>query len=156
MIHITEGPIKAHICAQITGETTIGITGHTNYRSALESVKVLVQRGALAVTVALDEDAAPDTVVAVDMSRSALIQELRKIGVMVKTARWDGRLGKGIDDLLLSGHKPDIHIVATDPMHDDDSMDRQARDALQAQCDQLERSLLAATRLIEDLRSAPA
>lgn len=107
-VYITEGVKKAEICALLTGHPCIGMASHSGYMAALEMVKRL---DIDSVVVALDEDAKPETAGLVDKSRQELVQQALQRGLAVRVARWDGSLGKGIDDLLMAGHRPTITVA---------------------------------------------
>jgi Domain of unknown function (DUF3854) len=108
---VTEGVIKAEIAARRMGLMTIGMVGHTPHTAALELLAELASHGVESVIIAFDEDANPDTRVLVEKSRRRFAAAALALFLTVRYARWDHANGKGIDDLLVSGHQPTIEPV---------------------------------------------
>lgn len=111
-VWVTEGVKKADVCASLTGCATIGMPSHTTQAAALGMLAQLRDNGTDCVVIALDEDSAEHTRELVDLSRRKLIDACLALGLAVRVARWDGALGKGIDDLLFAEHKPTITVEA--------------------------------------------
>jgi len=59
------------------------------------------------VLLAMDQDGQPATKAATEDARVALQQA----GYEVVMETWDGEVGKGIDDLLAAGHRPQLAAV---------------------------------------------
>ena len=111
---ITEGVKKAEVTAHKLSQHAMGLPGHAAIAAGEAMLEQLVADGLPGVIIALDEDASPDTVALVDKSRNLWVAACLKRGLAVRVARWDGTLGKGIDDLLLAGHKPTITAITAD------------------------------------------
>ena len=105
---ITEGVKKADVAALLNGQPCIGMPSHTAHKAGMEMVD---KSGTAGVIIALDEDSDDTTRGLVDTSRQELVQQCLARGLAVRVARWDGTLGKGIDDLLLAGYQPTITIA---------------------------------------------
>lgn len=116
---VTEGVKKAEIAAAHLGYPAIGLAGHGVQVAGLATLERLAEQGALCVLVAFDEDATPGTAALVDASRRKLAAAALAMGLAVRYARWDGALGKGIDDLLVGGHRPRLDVVTAVPAEDD-------------------------------------
>jgi hypothetical protein len=115
IVWITEGVKKAEVTAQKSGHTTIGMSSHTGYTAGLAMLDSLISTGTLGVVVALDEDTDEHTRQLVDVSRQKIVAEVLARGQACWVARWDPARGKGIDDLLLAGHKPTLTLT-TNPV----------------------------------------
>ncbi|MBM4069184.1 MAG: DUF3854 domain-containing protein [Planctomycetes bacterium] len=101
-IRVTEGGLKADIAFALDGVPTIGTGGVSAWDPA---IPVLAQLGAKTVRVAFDADARDNFSVAtaVTMFCTALSHQFE-----VQVEVWPLEKGKGIDDLLRSGGKPDL------------------------------------------------
>jgi len=102
-IRITEGVLKADIATAVGSLYTIGLQGlkiHDDLETILEALEVAT------VEICLDsgEDDNPDMM----QIKSKLIKRLRRFGVDVLVAKWDPKLGKGIDDLIVAGHESTV------------------------------------------------
>lgn len=115
---VTEGAIKARIAAARLGRLTIGLSSHTSQDAGLETLARLADEGADCVVIAFDEDAKPDTAALVAGSRRKFAAAALAVGLAVRYARWDGSLGKGIDDLLVNGHQPRLERVTAAILED--------------------------------------
>jgi len=144
---ITEGVKKSVIAAARTGQHAMGLPGHAAITAGLAMLDQLIADGLPGVIIALDEDADPATAALVDTSRHAWIAACLERGLAVRVARWDNADGKGIDDLLLTSHKPLIETAkpvgefhqpgSTDPGSVDRGV-RLTRDQKAARYDQLD------------------
>ena len=105
---ITEGVKKADVAALLNGQPCVGMPSHTAYSAGM---KLVDESGTAGVIIALDEDSAMETRELVDRSRQELVRQCLARGLAVRVARWDGSLGKGIDDLLMAGYQPTITIA---------------------------------------------
>ena len=61
------------------------------------------------IIVAFDADRATNE--AVMCAQNSTIDALKKEGFMVGIAEWNMNLGKGIDDLLASGYRPEFALA---------------------------------------------
>lgn len=102
---VTEGPVKAAIAASRLGARVVAVPGVSAWRSAGLVDKVRAG-GYTEVVVAYDADSAKNVLVA--REAHALCEALVVAGVRVAFAAWDQSQGKGIDDLLVGGGKPEI------------------------------------------------
>ncbi len=104
-VWLTEGLLKADIASDLLGEVVIGAAGQAfpletlrEYLEALEPSEVVV---------ALDYDApGSDARRRTDKNRRDLADQLVALGYSVAVAVWEHADGKGLDDLLLAGHRP--------------------------------------------------
>ena len=71
-------------------------------------VDILRNKGCQLFIVAYDADLATNQQVL--KNQQAAIKMLIEEGVMVGVAKWDMSLGKGLDDLLANGHKPEYEV----------------------------------------------
>ncbi|MBI1926850.1 DUF3854 domain-containing protein [Candidatus Poribacteria bacterium] len=123
-VWITEGIIKADIAALKLGETVIGIAGVGSWNKE-EIKQTLSHLAPTQVIIAFDADTTINP--AVRKQRKRLAQAVTGMGYRVSIARWDLRLGKGIDELLVACHTPTlepfrppvaIETLKTSPKHD--------------------------------------
>jgi P4 family phage/plasmid primase-like protien len=98
LVRITEGVLKADVVTELSGMLTLGVPGVANWRGSL---RVLRQLKAKTVRVAYDADARSNARVA--EQQLALMRALHKERFTVELETWDGRQGKGLDDLLAAG-----------------------------------------------------
>ncbi len=101
-VRITEGELKADVSFAISGIPTISIPGVFNFRPAIPVLRELRTR---AILLAFDADAREKETVA--RALQAALDGLAGEGFFVSVERWDGAKGKGIDDLLVTGGKPE-------------------------------------------------
>lgn len=106
-VWITEGPLKADISSAILGEAVVAVPGANAWRGDL--VKNLVDRGFREAVVAFDADARRKP--GIRRSALALKEALLEAGLEVFCASWEESDGNGLDDLLLSGRKPEVQRV---------------------------------------------
>jgi hypothetical protein len=104
-IRLTEGELKADVAWSLSGLPTISVPGATNWRSALEVIRVL---GAKTVRLALDADALTNPNVAKSLFTCS--ERLIDEGIVIELEQWDSSIGKGIDDVLVAGKKPDVLV----------------------------------------------
>ena len=104
-VWVTEGPVKAAIAASRLGARVVAVPGVGAWRSAglVERVRA---GGYTEVVIAYDADAAANVQVA--REAHGLCEALVTAGVRVSFATWDAAAGKGIDDLLVAGGRPEI------------------------------------------------
>jgi putative DNA primase/helicase len=101
-VRITEGALKADIATHLSKTLTIGLPGIA-WKGAIPLLKRWRPE---TVLVAFDADAARNANVARAMLE--LVKALRAGGYAVALERWAEQDGKGIDDLLAAGKKPEI------------------------------------------------
>lgn len=103
IVRLTEGELKGDVATLISSVLTISIPGVSVWRPALPVIKAL---GAKIVRLAFDADARRNRNVAQALART--MQALTEEGFTVEVERWDEADGKGIDDLLAAGKKPEV------------------------------------------------
>jgi hypothetical protein len=102
VLRVTEGPLKADVATCLCPEIpTVGIAGVASWKSALPLIEGL---DADEVRLAFDADWRENPAVANALVRFA--EELKERGLTVTIETWDGAAGKGIDDLLKGGGRP--------------------------------------------------
>ena len=100
---LTEGELKADVATARTGVLTVSIPGVSSWRPALPVLRAL---GRGAVRLAFDADARRNENVAQALSDA--FHALEEQGFEVALETWPIENGKGIDDLLQAGHKPNV------------------------------------------------
>ena len=103
---ITEGALKADISSLRLNEPVIGIAGVTCWKedeliNMIESIEDVKE-----VVIAFDADLEENK--HVRLQRNKLGRVLLNAGFKVKIAEWNIDNGKGLDDLLVNGHTPEI------------------------------------------------
>lgn len=110
-LFLTEGGLKAHVAATLSGAAVFGVAGQGLQLSHIEAIRRMKPRR---VIVALDQEDNANT----DRARERWIERLGEAGLSVFVAIWEGNdLGgpKGLDDLFAAGGAPRIRPVATPP-----------------------------------------
>ena len=102
IVRVTEGETKADVATALDRMATISIPGVANWKTCLP---VLHELQTKQVLIAFDADSREKP--AVSRALQAAFDGLLGEGFAVAIERWDAERGKGIDDLLASGHKPD-------------------------------------------------
>lgn len=102
---ITEGEFKADVATALSGIPTISFPGVSSWRQVLPVLKALQVK---TVRLAFDADAMENENVARCLLES--FQALAGDGFAVELERWDAANGKGIDDLLAAGGKPEVLV----------------------------------------------
>lgn len=113
-VRITEGELKADAVQRITEINTVSLPGVGAWRQAVPALKALEMTAAPdqshgtveTVVVAFDADAARKPTVALCLKE--LVADLRAHEYEVEVETWDEQLGKGLDDLLLTGEEPEV------------------------------------------------
>ncbi|RKO65740.1 toprim domain-containing protein [Desulfofundulus salinus] len=95
-IWITEGPLKADIAGEYLGAVVVGALSAATWRPV---IPVILALGAKEAVIAYDRDL--ETNPEVGRAYEALKAELKKHGLVVGRAVWNGK--KGIDDALAAG-----------------------------------------------------
>ncbi|HEV3447684.1 MAG TPA: DUF3854 domain-containing protein [Gemmataceae bacterium] len=104
-IWIVEGELKADLSAQRLGAVVISIPGVTLWSRALADLAELLKDSGR-VVVALDSDWRQNRLV--HEAVWCLAQACPALGHEVEVALWDQQW-KGLDDLLVTGQRPDLH-----------------------------------------------
>ena len=108
ILWITEGIIKSDIASIKLSVPFIGFAGVNAWMSQRSTLTDLISStSASEIVIAFDADA--DEKVGVRKSLSSLIRFLSDSNYVIKLAQWDIADGKGIDDLLTSGHEPTLY-----------------------------------------------
>jgi hypothetical protein len=102
-VRVTEGLLKSDIATALSGVLTLGLPGCSQWRLALP---VLEQMQPGLILLAWDADWRTNPHVAAALGDCAW--ELNGLGHRVKMENWDVHVAKGIDDLLLLGHEPEM------------------------------------------------
>jgi hypothetical protein len=105
VVRLTEGELKAEIATALTGTLTVSMPGVSSWRPALEVPSSL---GSGVVHLAFDADAKQKEQVALALREA--YRTLKKRGFEVVLETWPCERGKGIDDLLASGHEPRLLV----------------------------------------------
>jgi hypothetical protein len=104
-MRVTEGALKSDIATALSGLLTIGLPG---VAARKRTAGMLNELGAQTARLALDADARANRTVATALAR--LAKDLQAKGVPVELELWNMKDGKGIDDLLAGGKKPQVLI----------------------------------------------
>jgi hypothetical protein len=110
LVRLTEGPLKAHVAAAMSGLPTIGIAGCGQWRRAIPALEAL---GAKVVRLAFDADYHSNPVVCGALCNAT--RGLVAAGYAVELEWWEASDGKGIDDVLAAGGKVRVSTEATGP-----------------------------------------
>ena len=102
---LTEGELKADVATVLTKVLTVSVPGVSSWRNALPVLRAL---GFGNVHLAFDADARRNRNVARALSEA--FQALDEQGFEVVLETWPEKNRKGIDDLLVAGHKPDLKL----------------------------------------------
>jgi hypothetical protein len=102
-VRITEGEIKAHVATKLSGVLTLSFPGNQTWD---RTIPLIEQLGATTVLLAFDADAQHNLGVA--RTLKAAYQQLSAKGLDVRVEKWALADGKGIDDLLVTGKKPEV------------------------------------------------
>lgn len=103
VVRITEGELKADVATRLSGIPTISFPGVTSWRTV---VPVLHDLRVRTVRVAFDADAGQNKHIA--RSLRECVQELQLQGFTVQLELWSIDAGKSIDDVLVTGAKPEV------------------------------------------------
>jgi hypothetical protein len=104
-VRLTEGILKADIATALSGVLTLGLPGVSTWRHAIPVLRKLPVR---TLMLAFDADACRNWTVARALQRSAAA--LKAAGVEVVLEHWREEDGKGIDDVLGAGKRPEVVI----------------------------------------------
>ena len=100
---LTEGELKADVATVLTEILTVSVPGVSSWRKALPVLKAL---GFSKVHLAFDADARRNRNVARALSEA--FHALGEQGFEVVLETWSEEHGKGIDDVIRGGHKPEL------------------------------------------------
>jgi hypothetical protein len=102
-VRVTEGPLKADVVTVLSGMLTVGLPGASMWR---QGIPVIASLQAQRVVLAFDADARRKWSVARALQGAA--GALQAAGFAVLFEVWPEQHGKGIDDLLAAGHRPEV------------------------------------------------
>jgi hypothetical protein len=102
-VRITEGALKSDVATVLSGQMTLGLPGVSGWEQAIPPLQ---EHGVRCVRLAFDADAARNLMVASALKAAA--KSLTAAQIRVQLEVWDEADGKGIDDLLATGHAPHI------------------------------------------------
>lgn len=118
VVFITEGEKKSIVTAEKMGLMCISVPGVTSFRLLFERdmtgrrpIDVLKKAGVKLLVVAYDADKEHNQMVM--RSQDSLVNEILAEGINVAVAFWNEQDGKGLDDLLVNGGKPQYNLIAT-------------------------------------------
>jgi hypothetical protein len=103
---ITEGPLKADVAAALGGLPVVGVPGVAQWATLGPLLRGKPRRK---IVIAFDADWITKPQVA--EQRLACARVLAKSGHAVYLADWPLEVGKGLDDLLLTGRMPEVRAV---------------------------------------------
>src|SRR5918999_3583171 len=133
VVRLTEGELKAEVATALTGTLTVSMPGVSSWRPALEVARSL---GSGVVHLAFDADTKHNEQVARALRESYRTLKERGFEVLLET--WPRERGKGIDDLLASGHEPtllageDAHAVVNEIVLEATGVSRILKNAVSA------------------------
>ena len=116
LCYLTEGEKKGIFANKKLHAPVISFPGVSSWSKLFSGKKgerlidMLAAAGVKMFVVAYDADKAVNK--AVMRQQENLICKIKEEGFMVATAEWDGRNGKGLDDLLAAGYKPGYELIA--------------------------------------------
>lgn len=108
--YITEGEKKGIIGEHLLKAPFISVPGVNSYakltvgEQGKRPIDLLSRKGVKMFIIAFDADKSVNAKVLASQQRT--IDLLKAEGFLIGLAEWDAALGKGIDDLLVGGHKP--------------------------------------------------
>lgn len=114
--YITEGEKKSLMANHVLGQAVVSLPGVSTFRKLTEPdekgismLDYLVQKGVRIFVIAYDAD--KNVNIKVLECEAALVEMLREKGVQVAIAEWNPGFGKGLDDILGAGIRPNLRIV---------------------------------------------
>lgn len=115
LIFLTEGCKKGFIGNRMLNAVIGNVPGVNSFGKILEKdhtgmrvIDILKKRGTKVIVIAYDAD--KDKNEAVMNFEKRTVEALKKEGFIIGLAEWPKYLGKGLDDILLKGHKPQYTI----------------------------------------------
>ena len=109
LARMTEGELKADVATTRSGVPTISMPGVGSWRAALEAARKLETK---TIRLAFDADAVGNPHVAKPLRDCS--EAIITAGLILQLERWPAELGKGIDDVLASGHGDRIEVLIGD------------------------------------------
>lgn len=116
VVYITEGEKKSLVANYVLGQPVICVPGVNSFgklfepdESGISIIDYVIERGAKVFVIAYDADKAINAKVL--QCESALVERLREKGVQIALADWNMGFGKGLDDILGIGIRPNLNIV---------------------------------------------
>lgn len=100
---LTEGELKADIATVLSGIFTVSVPGASHWRKALPTLKQIETR---TVWLSFDADARQNPHVAASLQRA--LQGITSEGFKAAVEVWPKEYGKGIDNVLAAGYKPEL------------------------------------------------
>ncbi|MBI9013819.1 MAG: DUF3854 domain-containing protein [Clostridiales bacterium] len=100
---VTEGEKKQWIVVDNKGLACANIPGVSSFSTIIKDIDKLKEMGIKFIIIAYDADKSENTHVLT--AELKLIKALLEAGFEIYIAGWDEKLGKGIDDVLLSGNE---------------------------------------------------
>ena len=108
-VYITEGEKKSIVGNEILKAPFISVPGVSSFNLIKgKMLEYLKNKGTQCFIIAFDADKATNE--AVMKAEQKAIEALKAEGLFVGIAEWDAIHGKGIDDLLINGHRPSFTI----------------------------------------------
>ena len=106
-LRLTEGELKADVATALSGLRTVSIPGVSAWRHAIPVLQAL-QPARVLLSFDADWRTNPHVAHALGQAAFALV----KAGHVVLVEHWEPTRGKGIDDVLATGHTPVLQSVA--------------------------------------------
>ncbi len=122
-VYITEGEKKAIVANRILNVPTISLPGVNSFMKLFDNewcysssmIDSLIESGTKGFVLVFDADKSVNE--AVLYYEKSAIEEFKKRNLLIAIGEWNPNWGKGLDDVLLTGVMPDVHLV-TDEMID--------------------------------------
>lgn len=102
-VRLTEGALKGDVATVLSRQLTLGLPGVSSWQQVIPLMR---QRSVPGVRLAFDADASRNLMVARNLKAAA--KSLTAAQIPVELEVWDEAEGKGIDDLLATGHAPHV------------------------------------------------
>lgn len=116
VVYITEGEKKALVANYVLGQPVICVPGVSSFRKPFEAdetgvsvVDHAIGLGAKVFVIAYDADKSVNAKVL--QCEGALVERLKDKGVQIALADWNMGFGKGLDDILGIGIRPNLNMV---------------------------------------------
>lgn len=111
-VYITEGEKKGILGNEILHAPFISLPGVTSFSLLCRSnlLDKFKELGTKVFIIAFDADKSSNA--AVIKAEKRAIGILKEAGLFVGLAEWDASIGKGIDDILVKGHRPSFSVAS--------------------------------------------
>lgn len=116
VVYITEGEKKALVANYILGQPVLCVPGVNSFGKLFEPdatgesiIEYATRQGARIYVIAYDADKTVNAKVL--QCESSLVKRLKELGVQVALGSWNIGFGKGLDDILGIGIRPNLDIV---------------------------------------------